>query len=202
MGRIRVRCPAAAKLGAWCKKRLTAGVRPSEGKKAKGPEEPVHPMESFQDLWTQALREHPEVFCGLFRSLDQVANQKTGKGGQVLREWAQRTRYHWEGTDLAQRTQQALIPAAEQEERGAWAQWAALLLQAARAAGIQRDERATVQLEETDIEAYVNLDGEAFYPGDVVRLAAPAWYQAGRVIEQGYARRCREGEGLEEERRT
>lgn len=195
MRRKQIRCPLLTQIGDRLKAAVIAvrgRLAPSNSARKASTEDQ---MGQFREQWAQALRSQADVFSGLFTSLERVAHQETGKGPQILREWTQRTRYHWEGALLAELTEQCLGPAAEEGKRARCAQWAGLLLEAAREAGIYQDRMGPMVLGELEAGAYTAWNGEEIYPGDTVEIAVPAWYQAGRVIEQGCARKWGETDG-------
>lgn len=85
--------------------------------------------------------------------------------------------------------QQHIVPLIETEDRDALTKWASLLLEAAAAAGITREEAASLVLSEHNSEAYIEWDGCELYPEDEVEIITPAWYQNNKVLEQGQCRK-------------
>lgn len=140
----------------------------------------------FVKEWAAVLTTDAKVYTGMYTSMIRVAADKSKKPEKVLREWAARTGYQWENglvTELCKRT---LTPAAESGSAEGCAKWARLLLRAAKQAGITRDRKeAVLTLDDSSIRAYTEWDGQDIYPEDTVKVILPAWYQKGRVLEQG-----------------
>ena len=82
--------------------------------------------------------------------------------------------------------------AEESEEE--YRKYARLLLETAAAAGITRDEPGELTLDELTTNAYTDWEAEQLYLGDRVKVLLPAWYQNGRVLEQGSCQRLDEEE--------
>lgn len=89
--------------------------------------------------------------------------------------------------------QEQLVPLIEAEDRESLTKWANLLLEAA-AAGITKEEASTLTLTEDNADAYVEWDGNDLYPEDEIEVIAPAWYQNGKVLEQGQCKKVNAGE--------
>lgn len=81
--------------------------------------------------------------------------------------------------------QKQIQPLIEAEDREALTKWADLLMDAAAAAGITKEEATTLVLTETNADAHVEWDGNDLYPDDVIEIITPAWYQNGKLLEQG-----------------
>ena len=81
--------------------------------------------------------------------------------------------------------QEHILPLIEAEDREGLIHWASLLLDAAAAAGITKEDAATLVLTESSAGAYVEWNGEELYPDDEIEIITPAWYQNGKLLEQG-----------------
>jgi len=90
----------------------------------------------FISEWTTVLTEDARVFNGLFSGLQRVISGAAKKPEKVLREWCQRTHYKWENEQVDFLCQQHIVPLFEPADQEALSKWAALLLDAAAAAGI------------------------------------------------------------------
>lgn len=145
--------------------------------------------ESFLREWTLILTDHARVFNGLFNGLKRVQNGTAKKPEKVLREWSQRTHYKWENEPVDRLCQEQIVPLIEAEDRESLTKWACLLLDAATAAGISIEETETLVLTEENADAYVEWDGNELYPEDEIEIITPAWYQNGKVLEQGQCRK-------------
>lgn len=140
----------------------------------------------FVKEWAAVLTTDAKVYTGMYTSMSRVADGKSKKPEKVLREWAARTGYQWENSPVTELCRRTLSPAAESGSAEDCARWARLLLRAAKQAGITRDRKDTVlTLDDSSIRAYTEWDGQDIYPEDTVKVMLPAWYQKGRVLEQG-----------------
>lgn len=146
--------------------------------------------ERFQREWTSVLEEHARVFNGLFSGLARVENGSARKPEKVLREWCQRTQYRWENEPVDILCRERILPLIESGDAEGLRKWTCLLLDAAAAAGITREEVASLVLTEDNAEAYIEWDGDALYPEEEVEILSPAWYQSGKVLEQGQCRKA------------
>ena len=140
----------------------------------------------FVKEWAAVLTTDAKVYTGMYTSMVRVAAGKSRKPEKVLREWVARTGYQWENSPVTELCKRTLSPAAESGSAEDCARWARLLLRAAKQAGITRDRKDTVlTLDDSSIRAYTEWDGQDIYPEDTVKVMLPAWYQKGRVLEQG-----------------
>ncbi len=85
--------------------------------------------------------------------------------------------------------QEQIVPLIETQDRENLTKWACLLLDAAAAAGIRNEAAETLSLTNENADAYVEWDGNNLYPEDEIEVITPAWYQNGRVLEQGQCRK-------------
>lgn len=149
---------------------------------------------TFNQEWTAVLTENARIFNGLYNGLLRVQSGNAKKPEKVLREWCQRTHYKWEHQPVDTLCQEQLVPLIEAEDRESLTRWANLLLEAAAAAGITKEEASTLTLTEDNADAYVEWDGNDLYPEDEIEVIAPAWYQNGKVLEQGQCKKVNAGE--------
>ena len=146
---------------------------------------PETPEEVFLREWTTALAENARTFNGLFSGLWRVQSGNAKKPEKVLREWCQRTHYKFENQPVDTLSQEQILPLIEAEDREGLTKWAGLLLDAAAVAGITKEDAATLVLTESSAGAYVEWNGEELYPDDEIEVITPAWYQNGKLLEQG-----------------
>lgn len=140
----------------------------------------------FVKEWTAVLTTDAKVYTGMYTSMFRVAGGKSKKPEKVLREWTARTGYRWEDSPIAALCKRTLASAAESGSAEDCAKWARLLLRAAQQAGITKDHKGMeLTLDDCSIRAYTEWDGKDIYPEDVIKVVLPAWYQKGRVLEQG-----------------
>lgn len=136
----------------------------------------------------------------MYTSMSRVAGGKSKKPKKVLREWASRTVYQWENSPITELCKRTLSPAAENGSVQDCVKWAQLLLRAAHQAGVTRDRNDDVlTLDDASIMAYTEWDGREIYSEDTVKVVIPAWYQNGRVLEQGQCTLVEEDEASEKE---
>lgn len=159
-----------------------------------GMQEP-EPLEAiFLREWTVALTENARTFNGLYNGLSRVQSGIAKKPEKILREWYQRTHYKFENQPVDVLCQEKIQPLIEATDRDGLHKWANLLLEAAVAAGITREEAQTLVLTETNADAYVEWDGNDLYPEDEIKVVTPAWYQNGKLLEQGQCKKRNEEE--------
>lgn len=145
--------------------------------------------EIFVREWTPILAEHARVFNGLFNGLRRVKTGSAKKPEKVLREWCQRTHYKWENEPVDMLCQEHIASLITDGDRENLTKWACLLMDAAVAAGVTMEEGEILILTEENADAYVEWDGNELYPEDEIEIITPAWYQNGKVLEQGQCRK-------------
>ena len=143
----------------------------------------------FQREWTVALTENARTFNGLYSGLTRVQSGNAKRPEKVLREWSQRTHYKFEGQPVDMLCQENIQPLIAAADRDGLTKWADLLLEAAAAAGIVKEESSSLILTEVNSDAYVEWDGNDLYPEDEIEVITPAWYQNGKLLEQGQCRK-------------
>ena len=149
----------------------------------------------FLERWTAALMERADVFNGLYGGLLRVQEGTAKKKGEILSEWWHRTRYQWDGQELTEFCRPVFEKLLAEESEEEYRKYARLLLEAASAAGITRDVPGKAVLDELTTNAYMEWEGKQLYLGDHVEILFPAWYQNGRVVEQGNCRSLETEEG-------
>ena len=149
----------------------------------------------FVERWTLALAEKADVFNGLDGALLTIQAGTAKKKGKVLSEWWSRTRYQWEGKELAAFCRPVFEKLLAEDSDVEYRKYARLLLEAASAAGITRDVPGKAVLDELTTNAYMEWEGKQLYLGDHVEILFPAWYQKGCVVEQGNCRSLEMQEG-------
>lgn len=139
----------------------------------------------FLSAWTTVLTSEARVFNGLYSGLLRVVGGTAKKPEKVLREWCQRTHYRWENEPVDVLCREQILPLIGTTDAQGLHKWACLLLDAVAAAGITREEAATLVLTEGNAADYVEWDGNDLYPEDEIEIITPAWYQNGKLLEQG-----------------
>lgn len=145
----------------------------------------------FREVWSELLRDYDgaRVYNGLYGGLRRVCDGKAKRPERVLREWCQRTRYRWEGEAADKLCASVLLPAAEAGDYETMSHWTKALLDAAHSAGITTEREIKLILDESNVNAYADWDGETLYVGDSVEVLNPAWYHGNRALEQGQCKR-------------
>ena len=141
--------------------------------------------EKFIIVWRTAFTEHGDTFNGLYQGLDKVMHGKAKKPERILKEFCQRTRYQWEGKEVAALTEELIVPILDEDHREELKLWAERLLEAAAEAGISPGKTGEIILTEDNTKDYIDLNGEDLCEEDHVEVISPAWYQNGTLIEQG-----------------
>lgn len=165
------------------------GISQKAARRFSGLYERVFPKaleKRFVKEWAAVLTTDAKVFTGMYTSISRVAGGKSKKPEKVLREWVARTGYQWESSPITDLCKRTLSPAVESGSAKDCTRWARLMLRAAKQAGVTKDRKDTVlTLDDSSIRAYTEWDGKDIYPEDTVKVVLPAWYQKGRVLEQG-----------------
>lgn len=143
----------------------------------------------FLQEWTNMLNENADVFSGLYNGLQRIIDGTAKKKNRIVHEWWIRAHYQWEGKPFEQMCKSYFEPLTENGDDEDYIELTELLLEAARSAGIIHDEIGSITLDESNTNAYLDWDGEDLYLGDTVEIMTPAWYQNGRILEQGYCKK-------------
>ena len=143
----------------------------------------------FLTAWTEALSDDARLFNGLYSGLYRVARGTAKRPEKVLREWSQRTHYRWENEAVDILCHEHLVPLIEAVDGNALTKWASLLLDAATTAGIMRESAEKLVLTDSNAADYVEWDGNDLYSEDEIEIITPAWYQNGKLLEQGQCRK-------------
>ncbi|MDO4650027.1 MAG: hypothetical protein Q4B26_15420 [Eubacteriales bacterium] len=155
---------------------------------------PTAPEKTFLREWTTHLIAHAKVYNGMFTGIKRVSEGTAKKPEKIINEWCTRTRYKFEDSPVNELCQKYLHPLCEKGDAGEYQKWTRLLLAAAEKAGITYQKEVELILDDTSVMAYIDWDGEELYSGDEVEVMTPAWYQNGKVLEQGHCKK-REMEG-------
>ena len=151
-------------------------------------------VESFSlREWTTVLVENARIFNGLYSGLARVQGGSAKRPEKVLREWCQRTHYKFENQPVDLLCREHIISLIETADKDELMKWASLLLDAAVAAGITKEAENTLVLTEANADAYVEWDGDDLYAEDQIEVILPAWYQNGKLLEQGQCRKINLG---------
>ena len=139
----------------------------------------------FIRLWSEALCSDAKVFNGLYNGLVRVESCEASYPQKTLKEWYDRTRFKWENVEITKLSEKVLNPVIERASPEECAKWASLLLKAAEAAGLRKEEGKSLLLNDHNANAYTEWNGKELFIGDIIEIMFPAWYQNGMLIEQG-----------------
>lgn len=145
---------------------------------------------SFHRVWKALLETDAKVYTGLYAGLKRIADKTAKKPEKILKEWCIRTENKFgsfKANDICRKT---ILPLTETKDKEACGKTAARLLSAAKAANIHCDCTTTQALTEDTAAAYIDLNDNELFAGDPVEVISPAWFQNGRLIEQGYCKRA------------
>lgn len=140
----------------------------------------------FKASWTKTFLENPESFSGLYGCLWDISKGNSKKMPRVYRELCQRVE-NSENTKTAKISKLCLEPLIDSGNIKAAQKYSALLIEAAKAAGIERDCREELIIDENNITWYSSLDENDFNTGDKVKVRTGAWLKNGKLIESGTA---------------
>lgn len=154
-----------------------------------GKKQEKQPLEShrFIAVWTKVFTDNARLFSGLYGSMYDLSQGKLKRKASVLTEWCQRAQNRLEGEpkELTEKHIRPLIDAPDSEKHR---QLAAMLIKAAEAGGVQREQTGRLTVDETNISHYGNLGEREFEVGDTAEVIVPAWVQNGQLIEKGAAK--------------
>lgn len=137
----------------------------------------------FYSEWCLIFKENSKVYNGMFASIKRVSDGKAKNSDKVIKELCSRTSYNIKKSDIEDLcTLTADKLSSENRKRDKWLK---LLLKAIEDASIRCEEKDVLIINETNINDYIEWDGCEIYPDDVVEIINPAWYQDGKLIEQG-----------------
>ena len=148
----------------------------------------------FIKFWAQILIGNARTYNGLYNGLMRVESGNAKSPQKVLKEWYDRTRFKWEDGEITKLSKKTLEPVIQRADHDECAKWAGLLLKAAEAAGLRREEGKSLVLTEQNANSYTEWNGEELYVGDTVEIMLPAWYQNETLIEQGICKLLISGE--------
>lgn len=146
------------------------------------------PDKRFIREWSIALSNHAKVFNGLFASLDKVSQGTAKNPSKVLKEWNDRSRYNLKDIPCVALMAERMKKYEQSPHPEMLKKLADLLLTAAIQAGIIKEKASSLTLNESNVNAYTDWDGEELYVDDSVEIMSPAWYQNGIIIEKGYCK--------------
>lgn len=145
-----------------------------------------------KDIWADVLREHAEIYRGLFSPLKRAASGSAKKPQRTLLEWHKRTEYNIKDEAAVKYSTEKLLRLAESGNTEEIQKAATELLESAKSAGITQDSAGELMLDETNTNAYTDWEGEQLYLGDKVVVTNGAWYLNGNILEQGYCNKISE----------
>ncbi len=147
------------------------------------------PKAYFIRTMSEHLSGNASMYNGLYAGIKHVSDGTAKKPEKVIKEWCSRTGFNFENSDADKMCKKHLLPLCEAEDAEQCKKWTSLLLKAIEKAGISSESDSEITLDERTVGAYIEWDGEELYPEDAVEIINPAWYQNGKVIEQGHCKK-------------
>ena len=145
----------------------------------------AHASKHFIREWTRVLLSEADIYTGLYSGIAGVSAGTVKNSDKTLKEWYDRTRYNLKDEKILMISESTLKYSLDNSKPDEYLKWSKLLLKSISKAGIIRDEEKQLILTDTNVNAYVEWDDQDLYAGDSVEIIMPAWYQQGRIIEQG-----------------
>ena len=143
----------------------------------------------FLENYSNILENDAVLYTGMYQSVWKAVSGKKCNTDKIVKEWDARTRYKWGNSEIIASSEQMHEKLVEEDEKTANENYLAILFAAIKKAGIYVETEQNLIITEENVRAYKEWDDEELYVNDKVEIICPAWYQKGRVIEQGYCRR-------------
>lgn len=142
---------------------------------------------------TQLFSNDAQKFNGLYKGIYQVSTEKNEKKCKALDEFYKRLSY-LSGYDELIKMLSAFFPTGERSFKKL-VKLSKLILSAAANANIYHTKTDDViVLKNENALDYQDWDGNDIYEGDAVKIVLPAWYQEGKLLEEGYCTLIEEAE--------
>ncbi len=146
----------------------------------------------FYNGWCLVFKENAKIYNGMFNSLKKMSEGKTKNTDKIVKELCSRTEYNVKNIDtkqLCEITQQKLCAQNKKTDK-----WMKLLMKAIDYAAIYCESEKRLVLDESNTNDYTEWDMNEICVGDTVEVLNPAWYQDGKLIEQGHCSIVEENE--------
>lgn len=138
----------------------------------------------FYKLWYSAFENNAKIYNGLYASVKRLYEGKARKPEKVVDELCSRTKYNVKEKGIEEFcdfASEVLLLSDGKNEK-----WIKLLFLAITNAGISFETEKELIINENNILDYIEWNLEELNEGDKVEIMNPAWYQNGKLIEQGY----------------
>ncbi len=147
------------------------------------------PKAYFVRVMSEHLSDNASVYNGLYTGIKRVFEGAAKKPEKVIKEWCSRTEFNFENSKADKLCKKHLLPLCEKEGTEQYKKWSSLLLKSVEKAGITYETSSEITLNDQNVNAYIEWDGEELYPEDAVEIINPAWYKNGKVLEQGHCKK-------------
>lgn len=142
---------------------------------------------------TQLFLNDAKKFNGLYKGIYQVSTEKNKKKSKALDEFYKRLSY-LSGYDELIKMLSAFFPT-DKKSFKRLVKLTKLILSAMTDANIYHTKiDDVIVLNNDNAMDYQDWDGDEIYEGDSVKIVLPAWYQEGKLLEQGYCTMEKEAE--------
>ena len=129
----------------------------------------------------KVLKSNAKSYNGLFTGVYKIAMGNTKRAENVINEWYNRSKNCFPDSSVVTLIKKIL--SCDSEGRIAIAK--AIML-AAKKADITKENDQELVLNEKNLSAYSEWNGNDLYEGSKVKIISPAWYQNGEIVEQGH----------------
>lgn len=138
----------------------------------------------FYNGWQRIFTENAKVFNGMFASVKRMSEGKAKNPDKVVKELCSRAEYNIDRPEIKKLCKiTADNLSSDNRKRDKWIK---LLMTAVEDALIYCENKSTLEISEKNINDYIEWDGNEICLGDTVDVMNPAWYQNGKLIEQGH----------------
>jgi hypothetical protein len=165
------------------------GNKPEKGAEGIKPEinystVPELEISTDEEKAAKELNAELDSFTGLYESLHVVVNGSSDKLFEVVKEWDTRVRF-MKNRPFLNKKWDSLFEGFSEMEPAEVKEKARLFLYFVFAAGIKRDGRHSITVNNETRFRYYTLNGEEFINGKNAEVAIPCWHFNNKVIEKG-----------------
>ena len=129
----------------------------------------------------KVLKSNAKSYDGLFTGVYKITMGNTKRSETVINEWYNRSKNCFPDSSMATLIEKIL--SRDPEGRIAIAN---AIMFATEKVKITKEKDEELVLNEKNMLAYSEWNGNDLYEGSKVKIISPAWYQNGKIIEQGY----------------
>lgn len=129
----------------------------------------------------KVLKSNAKSYNGLFTGVYKITTGNIKRAENVINEWYNRSKNCFPDSSMVTLIEKIL--SCDSEGRIAIAN---AIMFAAKKVNITKENDEELALNEKNVSAYSEWNGNDLYEGSKVKIISPAWYQNGEIIEQGY----------------